>query len=699
MKFKKLLEPGRIGQMELKNRIIMAPMGTNFASADGYVTERLKNYYAERAGGGVGMVMVGVLSIDAPRGNNMESQLVISDDKYITGLKEFTHTVHDRGARIAAQLVHAGKIAMMDIMAGIPPASPSQSSIAMKESLRELTRDEFLRMGNRFANMPRNMRTRELTVEEIERLIGRFAEAAERAKKAGFDGVELHAAHGYLLSSFLSPASNKRQDRYGGALENRATFLLEVIKAVRGKVGADFPLWCRIDCREFGIKDGITPEDGRRLAVLLEKAGVDAIHVSGYGGVVGGFIDAPLVYPPAHLVPYASEIKKQVNIPVIAVGRISPELGEKLLKNGKADFIAMGRPLIADPRLPAKLVSGNSKDIKPCLHCYRCVATHLIGESVVCTANPAAGKEADFVFKPAEKPGKVVVIGGGPSGMETARLAALRGHHVTLYEKERRPGGSLLFAVLVNPDNEDYLNWLVRQIKGSLVEVKLGKEVALDYGKKLAGDAVVAAIGSALKTPQIHGIDGRNVITGLELKSLLSRHPATGKLSLLMRFGLIVSAPLMNNLSLFGLRWLASRFLPVGKNVAVVGGDQVAIEIAQFLVELGRKVTVLTEGQWFAAEMSIPARWRVMRELRKAGVNLLNEVKIEQITGEGVEITETGQIHLIKADTVIIAGEAEAKPQVEKVLEGKQLIYVGDCKSVRMLSGAIEDGVRLGLKL
>jgi len=702
MQFKKLLEPGRIGTLELKNRIIMAPMGTNFATQDGFITERTSNYYAERARGGSSLIICGVAAINAPRGRNMECQIAISDDKFIPGLSELTDIVHRNGAKIAVQLVHAGKLAVADMTDGITPVSPSEAAIGMKETLRDLTREEFNKMVMRFASMPRSMKTRELTKEDIAELVKRFAGAAERAKNAGFDGIEIHAAHGYLISSFLSPASNKRQDEYGGNLSNRARFLLEVMAAVREKVGRKYPVWCRIDCREFGIKDGITAEDGKKLAVMLEAAGADAIHVSGYGGIIDGFIDAPIVYPPGNLVPYAEEIKRLVKIPVIAVGRISPELSEKLLRENKADFIAMGRPILVDPQLPEKLASGERRDIRPCIYCYNCVSQHLEGEATRCTVNTAAGRENEFSIKPALQAKRVVVIGGGPAGMEAARVAALRGHRVTLFEKGRYLGGSLVFAAIVNSDMEELLKWMVTQVRKLPIDIKLGSEVEPGLIERVNPDVIIVAAGPTFVLPQIQKDGKPHVTSGPELRGMLGGSSSSGKFPWLSRLLLTLSNPVLLRLKPSQVRWLTKLWLPVGMNVAIIGGDLVSVELAELLLERGRKVTLLTEQPDIAAEMYIPARWRVMKYLRKSGVTMMSDIKIKAITGDGVIVNTYGEERqTIIADTVILAGDITPNTRLFQALKDRypEVYQIGDGSGTRLLQGAIEDGTRIGLQI
>lgn len=701
-RYTKLLAPGRIGQLQLRNRIIMAPMGTSYATEGGFVTDRMKNYYEARAKGGAALIIPGVLSIDAPRGRCETEQLAISEDKYIPGLNELVEVVHRHGAKIAAQLQHAGKVATVDRMQGIQQLSPSETDLYAAEITTDMTGEELGRLAKRFANAPLDQKTKALTVEEIKHLVERFAEAAERAKRSGFDGVEIHAGHGYLLSSFLSPASNKRQDAYGGEVKNRARFLLEIIQATRDRIGRDYPVWCRIDGREFDTEGGITVEDARALAVLLQDSAVDAIHVSGYGGVISGFIDAPICYPPCHLLPYAAEVKSAVKVPVIAVGRITPEMGEDILRQGKADFIAMGRALLADPELPNKLASGKRDEIRPCIRCYVCASQHIEDWPTVCSVNVATGREAEFTIKPAEKPKNVAVIGSGPAGMEAARLAALRGHHVTLYEKNRRLGGSLVFASVVSADNEGLLDYMTGQMKKLPIDIKMGAEISAESITAAKPDVTIVAVGPSIAPPQIRGGDRRNVISGKDLREMMNGRDISGKLAWWMRMGLPLVKPVLQRIRPSAAAALTRRWMPVGKRAVVIGGDLVAIELAEFLVERGRKVTIVSSLRSMAPEMALPRRWRVLRNLREHGVTIINKVKCEEINEKGVVVSDKkGNMQTVEADTVVIAEGIQNNPALFQQLQVRlpEVYQAGDCADVRLIQGAIEDGAKIGIKI
>jgi len=700
-RYRKLFEPGRIGTMELKNRIIEAGMGTSLEREDGFVDDRIKSFYAERAKGGVGLVTMGVGAIDHPNGKVLPGQLGLSDDKFIPGLKDMADAIHKNGAKLAIQLQRGGKLATEDLCHGCQPKSSCCTPIPLNDAMLDMGAMEIPRLMMRFQKMPTQMVTVELTKDEIRDMVDKFGEAARRCKEAGIDGVEIHAAHGYLLSEFLSPSCNKRTDEYGGDLKKRARMVLEVIEAVRGKVGPDYPVWIRIDGYEFGVPNGITVAEAKELARLFAGAGVDAINVSGYGGIRGGFYDAPLCYPRGNLVSLAEGIKRVVNVPVIAVGRIDAAMGEKILRRGKADFIAMARAVLADPEYPNKVAAGREEDIRPCILCYHCVSQAFWGEPVFCSVNAAAGKEEELNITPAEKPKKVLIAGGGPAGMEAARVAALRGHKVTLCEKGRRLGGSLVFASIANADNEGFLNYLIKQVKKLPVDIRLGVAVTPALVDEMKPDAVIIASGGAISIPEIPGSNRHHVKTGKHLRQFMGGNAEKfdwwwkAMMSFASRIMPFLLRPPV-------VRLLTRVWMPIGERVAIIGGDMVACELADFLVKRKRKVTILETSTDMAMEMSIGRRWSFMQHLRDAKVTMLRNVDLKEITLQGVKIVDgEGQERTVAADTVIIAGGMGPNRALSEALKGKapQIIDVGDCSKLRLIHGSVEDGYRAALSV
>jgi len=641
-KFQRLLEPGRIGRMKLKNRIVLAAVGTDFGSDDGYVTERSLGYYEARARGGAGLVTVAYGSIDHPRGKGMFRQLGINDDKFLPGLTKLAQVIHRHGAKAAIQLHHGGRKAYSFFAENNEPVAPSPIPMTAGE-------------------MPR-----ELTLEEIARLVELYAQAAERVKKAGFDGVEVHGAHGYLIAQFLSGEANKRQDAYGGSLENRARFLVEIIKAVKDKVGPTYPVWCRLNGMEFEIPEGITRQEAKETARMAEAAGADAIHVSGYGdSTTVHFTDGPIVHKAGNLLPLASGIKKVVNVPVIAVGRISPEMGERALREGKADFIAMARQLIADPDMPNKLASGNVQDIRRCIFCDVCVNQLFSAQPVCCAINAAAGRENELKIEPAKRVKKVVVVGGGPGGMEAARVAALRGHRVVLYEKERWLGGELFYAAILQDEMEDLIRYLKGQMRKLGVKVKVGTEVTPTVVEKVNPDVCIVAVGAVPVTPQIPGAGSRKVITTSQLWRKIgdclegnSRASRKKKRSFL------------------------TEFTKPGARVAIVGGNLIGCLLASFLAENGREVSIVESGQMMPRDMTTTHGWIVMHSLEQMGVAILAGAECEEVTRKGLTITtQEGQRRIIEADTIVLVDDNTPNGQLLEAMKGKvtEVYAAGDC--------------------
>ena len=425
-KYPQLLAPGRIGSMELRNRIIMAPMGSNFAEADGHCGERIQAYYEARARGGAGLLIMGVCSVAFPAGTAEPFQVGVSSDDFIPGLSRLAERVHQHGAKIAMQLQHAGKTSVRDMAEGRQLWVPSVPPVLQSDMMAALTPEELANFVSSMKRRAEGSPIRVMDSTDIVQMIDWFACAAERAKRAGFDGVELHAAHGYIIAGFLSGYYNQREDQYGGCLENRARLLLEIIAAVRARVGNDFALWLRLDAEELHTPGGITLDDAKAVARMAEAAGVNAVSVSASARITSGvvFTEAPLVHKPGGFLEWTAALKRSVQVPVIAVGRIEPEAGEAALKRGDCDFIAMARKLLADPELPNKLLHDQESSIRPCIYCYVCVSQIFINERVKCAVNPMTGHEFEYVIGPTAAPKHLVVVGAGPAGMEAARVAA-----------------------------------------------------------------------------------------------------------------------------------------------------------------------------------------------------------------------------------------------------------------------------------
>jgi len=702
-----LLAPGRIGSLEIPNRIVMSPMGSNLAESDGHMGERIIRYYEERARGGVGLLIVGVGAIAFPAGACNPNQVAISHDTFLPGLSELTERVHAQGSRVAIQLQHAGKVAVRDMADGRPMWVPSEIPFKTGDLTADLTAEELQLFVADFTKPGAKMLQHVMDERDIARLIELFTDAAGRAKRAGFDGVELHAGHGYILSSFLSPTTNLRDDQYGGPIENRARLLVEVIQSIKRRLGEDFPLWCRLDAKEFSTPGGISEADGQRAAELAADAGADAIHVSAYADATSGaaFTVAPLVHAPGGYIELAAAIKKRVEVPVIAVGRIEPEVGDRLIGEGRADFVAMARKLLADPALPNKLKAGRPEDVRPCIYCYTCVGQIFLNQSSRCAVNPASGREAEFEIEPAEEGRQVLVLGGGPAGMEAARVAALRGHRVTLCEKSKRLGGTARFSSLVYPVNGQLVDWLETQIRKLPIELVLGREATPEWVRAQAPDVVVVALGARREISAVSGAERATVFSGDDLRALLTGGDSNHALNKLRPWqrGMLLLGRLSGLTDRIALTRRISRFwMPLGRRVVVVGGGLVGIELAEFLAERGRRVRVLEPGPDLAPEMSPPRRWRALHEVRALGVDLRTGVKDLYIDDDAVRFSDAaGEPQRVSADSVILAIGTRDNPELADAIEasGIETHRIGDCRGVRYIEGAMLDAARIAREI
>lgn len=694
-----LLSPGRIGSLELRNRIVMTPMGSNLCEPDGTLNERIKAYYEARARGGAAMVIMGSVSISWPIGSANVCQVAISDDRFVPGLADLAKRIHRHGAKIAAQIQHAGITALNDIAAGRPLLVPSIPKEGESDIAPTLTPEEAAAMATPFMQPTSKLHYQEATEEDLAWVCSQFADAAERARTAGLDGVEIHAAHGYLISNFLSPSTNKRTDRYGGSLENRARLLVEVVQAVRARVGRKYPVWCRLDGVEFFKPEGITSVDAVAAAKLGEQAGLDAINVSAYAdpGRGIGYSEAHATHIPGRFVPFAAAIRKAVKIPIMTAGRIEPEVADALIKKGQIDFVSMGRKLLADEELPRKLAAGRPETIRPCIYCYTCISQIFVSGHVRCAVNATTAFENEAAVVRAEQPKRVLVVGGGPGGMETARVAALRGHEVTLCEQGAALGGSVRLSAISYPANGRLVRFFERVLRDSSVKIHLNTRVDEAYVRRHAPDVVVVATGAKWGALPIRGAELPHVLTGESLRAMMGAGsgPAPAGLSSTARMltgigrslGLTRSPALVTKASHY--------WLPFGKNVVIYGGGLVGIELAEFLAERGRKITVLEESGLFATQFRLLRRWRALYECDRLGVDRIANVKQLSIEKDCVRyVTPGGQERAIAADQVILAAGAGESTALADTLRnaGFAVKSVGDCAEIGYIEGAIRSG-------
>ena len=698
IKYPLLASPASIGNLELRNRMIMAAMGSNFASEDGHTTEQLTAYYEKRAQGGIGLIILETSAITWPAGASMPNMIGFSKDEFIPSLKSLTQRIHQHGSKIAAQLNHSGKIAQEDVIAGRPIPVPSIPKSEPSDMFGLLTQDEimnFIKAGGPDGKGPRY---HELSADEIQQEVQHFVDAAKRAKAANFDAIEIHAGHGYLISSFLSPAVNKRTDEYGGTPEKRAKLLVDIISQIKIQL-KDFPVLVRLDANEYRIENGITPDDFLITASMAQDAGADAIDVSAYGNTSKGiaFTEAPLVHEPGGFLNFVKMAKKELTIPIIAVGRIELDVAEQGLRNNEFDFLAMGRKILADPDLPNKIISGREQLIRPCIYCYVCVSQIFINKPMMCAVNSQLGNEhrnENIIHSTADQK-RILVIGAGPSGMESARLLAMQGHDVEIWEKDKDIGGTVRVAALAYEPNGRLINYLKNSLDELNVTIKLRTLATSKSVQDFNPDHVIVAVGANRNAPSIKGKNNRNVFDGEELRGLLfgSDAQAIKKLSLIQQLILKVgrATQLLRNIS--ALRFLSKIWMPIAKNIVVIGGDLVGLELAEFLVERGRTVKVLEPSGSLGPNLSIVRRSRVVHMLKEHKVDLLTNVTIKEIDGQEVIFDHEEAQKSLQADQVIIALGADTNSELSDELTNLNmpLTSIGDCTSVGYIHGAIAD--------
>jgi 2,4-dienoyl-CoA reductase (NADPH2) len=666
MEFPRLFSPIRINKTELKNRIVMTAMHLKY-TPKGEVTDRLKDFYTVRAKGGVGLIMVGACRVDEHAGP--ADMLGLHDDQYLPGLERLALAIKAEGAKTFAQIYHAGRYVLSSAIGGEKPVSAS----AIRSAFTGET-------------------PRALELDEIPILQQKFAQAALRAQRAGFDGVEILGSAGYLVSQFLSPVTNQREDAYGGSTENRMRFALEVVEKVRKAVGLDYPISIRLAGSEF-MRGGNTNKEARVFASKLEQAGVDLLNVTG-GWHETRVPQLTMFVPRKGFVYLAQGIKSTVSVPVLSSNRVNdPRLGEEILQNDQADMVAMARGLLADPDLPVKAEKGKTERIYHCVACNQgCFDRLFQNKAVTCLVNPRAGLEADTRITPAPKVKKILVVGGGPAGMKAACTAAERGHQVTLAEKDHQLGGQLLLTRHVPGRGEMYTvaKDLANNLNASNVRVLLGKKADKGFVKEMGPDAVVLATGARPLIPDIQGIDDPRVVTAWDLLS--------GKAA-------------------------------VGKRIVIVGGNAVGLEIALYLANQGtlsqealhflvahkaetwntleelmnqgsKDVTVVEMMKRPGQDIGNSTRWTVLSELHRLGVKIRRGAEVVAVLPEGVEIENAQGRDLLKTDSVVVATGSLPENRLMAEIDGliPEVYVIGDAKKPRNAMEAIKEGFLTGLK-
>jgi 2,4-dienoyl-CoA reductase (NADPH2) len=687
-RYRKLFEPFKIGKVALKNRIVKTAAQTYFFdSGEHRISELAKAFYGAIAKGGAGLVIVETPAMEWPLAETGDRRFRVDDDKYIKDISELTQVIHQYGCPAFVQFYHRG------------PWGGVYHTLAPRVAASAVTlKSEF--------DVHEEEPPHALTIAEIEEITERYASGAVRVAKAGFNGLEINAAADHLFHTFLSRFWNKRDDIYGAQnLENRTRFVVNTVREIKKRVGQDFPVQILMNAMEIGAgEEGLSIEEAREIAKIYQEAGVDSLHVRSHwaGMHQGSYNHEVLFYPETRIplkdfpreldwsrkgplanVPLAAIIKKTVTIPVMTVGGFSADLGEMVLREGKADLIGINRRLFADPEYPNKVASDRLEDIAPCTYCGNCNKTY--GEPRRCRINASFGTD-QYEVKQAATKKKVLVVGGGPAGMQAARVAAMRGHDVTLYEKGYYLGGSLPLAAMVKgfeiEDLPAFIRFFKVQVAKLGVHIKLGMECQPSQVAELKPDVVIIAAGGMPVIPDIPGINLHKVIKSTDLYGTL-------------RFYLRFLGPKV-------LRYLTRFWMPVGRKVVIIGGAIQGCQLAEFLVKRGRKVTIVDTEKELGQGLAPERKTRLFYWFAKKGVALITGVKLEEINEKGLLITtEEGKKQTLEADSIIPALPFAPNTGLLNSLQGKvpEIYTIGDCDNPGIIPDAISAGWQIANKI
>lgn len=652
-----LFKKGKLGRITTKNRIILSPMGDNMANADGSVSEQSLAYYTERAKGGVGVVIPGVVSVDYPQGKTITCQHRLDAAKYVKGWERLSRAVHRYGALLIPQIHHAGMSTETESTEGMIPlrVSPEDKSASEDRAVIASHLDSAV------------VKEKVLTVEEIKELEQKFIKCAKYAQMANCDGVEIHGAHGYLIAQFLTPGVNNRTDEYGGSLENRMRFAVNIIRGIRENCGPNFIIGIRMPVHKWS-SDCLTDEESKEMAKAFEAAGCDFLDISGGFAPALSYLVESQKRPQGARLDLLQKIKGEVKIPIFGPGVLrEPDFCEKVLADGTADFVCMGRALLADPYWPEKAKAGKANEIRKCISCLDgCFGNLAKNQSIRCVINPEVGYESELNHATDEvTPKRVVVVGGGVGGMQAAITATKKGHKVTLLEKTDKLGGQLNIACI--PPHKQYINWATEWFVGELdrnyISVKYNCDADLEYIKSLNPDTVIIATGAKPWAPGIPGIE-----KGVQAWDILNGTAKT----------------------------------PENKNVTVIGGGIVGCETSLFLAERGNKITIIEMLPNIATGLEMANKLDLLEDFKEIGVTVETLAVVKEIQDTKVVFEKNGVQNSVDSDFTLLAiGQRSCGLELVDQLEeaGIDVVIIGDAKKPAKIVHATTDGFFAALDL